>query len=165
MKDIEDSAGAGIIAHVKYVGKNKAGEVIYEHEHNKKLGEHNTVCDLYYDLIADRMAGGTDTLITHGHAGTGSGQGASDTNLATPCAENRTAIDSKTQGSGGNEHKVTVIFTLGAGVCTANLQECGLFSDITYTTADMKLYDDTLDFNKGTSDTLEVTWVITHANS
>jgi len=156
----------GVIGNVKYVGKDKpGGKIIYEHEHDFLKGEHNTVCDLYYDLIADRMAGGTDTLIGYGHAGTSTGQGATDTNLAAPCAETRTAIDSKTQGSGGNEHKLVVIFTLGAGVCTAHLTECGLFPTDTYTNADMLLYDDTLDYDKPAGGTLEVTWTITHANS
>lgn len=153
------------IGHVKYVGRDRNGKIVYKHEHDIPLGEHNTVCDLYYDLIADRMAGGSDTLISYGHAGTGSGQGATDTNLATPCEENRTAIDSKTQGSGGNEHIVTVIFTLGAGVCTGNLTECALFPTQTYSNADMLLYDDSLSFNKPAGGTLEVTWTITHANS
>ena len=144
---------------VKYVGRDKNGKIIYEHE------SHNVVCDLYYDLVADRLTGGTDALLTHGHAGTGTGQGATDTNLATPCEENRTAVDSSTQGSGGNEHKIVVVFTLGAGVCTGNLQECGIFSDLTYTTADMKLYDDSLSYDKPAGGTLEVTWTITNANS
>lgn len=151
------------MGHVKYVGRDKNGKIIYQHEHDFPL-EHNTVCDLYYDLIADRMAGGSDTLISYGHCGTGSGQGTTDTNLATPCAENRTAIDSKTQGSGGNEHKVTVVVTFGAGVCTGNLQECGLFPTQTYTNADMFLYDDSLNYNKPAGGSLEVTWTIIHSN-
>lgn len=149
---------------VKYIGRDKNGKINYYKEHNIAKGEHNTVCDLYYDLIADHMAGGTDTLITHGHCGTGSGQGATDTNLAVYCAEARTAIDSKTQGAGADLHKVTVVITFGAGVCTGSLSECGLFSNSVQTTADMKLYDDTLSYTKGASDTLEVTWTITHSN-
>ena len=153
---IKEDAHAKI--NVKYVGRDENGKIIYQKE------THNIVCDLYYDLIADHMAGGTDTLITHGHCGTGFGQGATDTNLATPCAENRTAIDSKTQGSGGNEHKVVVVVTFGAGICTGNLQECALFSDITYTTPDMKLYDDSLSYDKPAGGSLEVTWTIIHSN-
>ena len=162
---IKDKAGKGIVGHVSYKAVDtRTGEIVYEHAHNIELGEHNTVCDLYYDLIADRMAGGSDTLVTHGHAGTGTGQSASDTNLATPCAEARTAIDSKTQGGGGNEHIMTVIFTLGAGVCTATITEVGLFPSSTYTNADMQLYDDSINYAKGASDSLEVTWTITHSN-
>ena len=153
----------GIMGCVKYEVYNKEGELVYKHKHDFPK-EHNTVCDLYYDLIADRMAGGADTLITHGHCGTGNGQVATDTNLDTPCGEARTAIDSSTQGAGADLHKVTVITTFGAGVCTGNLEECGLFSDANQATADMKLYDDTLSYAKGAGDTLVVTWVITHEN-
>lgn len=151
------------MGHVKYEGYNKDGKKIYEHKH-KFPKEHNTVCDLYYDLIADRMAGGADTLITHGHCGTGAGQGAADTNLQTPCGEARTAIDSSTQGAGADLHIMTVITTFGAGVCTAALEETCLASNANQATADMKLYDDSLSFNKQAADTLVVTWTITHSN-
>ena len=153
----------GVMGCVKYVAKNESGEIIYEHEHDFPR-THNTVCDLYYDLIADHMAGGSDGVIAYGHAGTGSGQTAVSTNLATYVAEARTAIDSSTQGSAANLHKVTVIFTLGAGVCTATLTECGLFVASAQATADMMLYDDSINYVKGASDTLEITWSITHSN-
>ena len=45
-----------VVGHVKYVGYDKDGKVNYKHEHNIEKGEHKTVCDLYYDLIADRIA-------------------------------------------------------------------------------------------------------------
>lgn len=150
---------AHVKANVTYKVFDKNGKLKYF----KK--SHNVVCDGYYDMVADRMAGGTDTLIEYGHCGTGNGGGASSTNLVTPCAESRTAIDSKTQGSGADLHKVTIVTTFGANICTGNLEECGLFPTITYTDNNMYLYDDTLSYTKGASDTLEVTWVITHANS
>lgn len=157
---------AHAMGHVKYVGRDRpGGKIIYEHEHDLTKKEHNTLCDLYYDLIADRIAGGSDTLITHGHAGTGSGQGATDTNLSAHCDEARTAVDSVTQGSGEDLHKTVIVFTLGAGVCTGNLQECGLFSAEAQATADMKTYDDSLSYDKPAGGTLEVTWTITHANA
>lgn len=159
---MQDRTGK-IMGCVKYEAYNEKGELVYYHKHNFPK-EHNTVCDLYYDLIADVMAGGADTLITHGHCGTGNGQVATDTNLAVVCGEARTAIDSKTQGAGADAHKVTVITTFGAGVCTGNLEECGLFSNVAQATADMKLYDDSLSYAKGAGNTLVVTWVITHSN-
>jgi len=151
------------MGHVKYVGRDKNGKIEYQHEHDFPK-EHNTVCDLYYDLVANRIAGGTDALLTHGHCGTGSGQGATDTNLAVYCAEARTAVDSSTQGSAGNEHKVTVVVTFGPDICTGNLQECGLFSAEAQATADMKLYDDTLSWDKPAGGTLEITWTIINSN-
>jgi len=67
MEKIKEDAHAKI--NIKYIGRDKpGGKIIYSHE------THNTVCDLYYDLIADRMAGGTDTLISYGHCGTSTGQ-------------------------------------------------------------------------------------------
>jgi hypothetical protein len=163
MAIINDRTGK-VKGHVSYVAHDKDGNEIYRKEHDVAKGEHNTVCDLYYDLIADRIAGGSDTLLTHGHAGTSTGQGATDTNLATRCAENRTAVTSSLQGAAANSHIVTVIFTLGAGICTATLTECGLFSNIAEATADMKLYDDSLSFAKAAGDSLTVTWTITHEN-
>ena len=153
-----------IMGHVKYVGRDASGKIIYKHEHNKELGEHNTVCDLYYDLMADLLAGGTDDIIAYGHAGTGTGGVATDTNLITHCDELRTAIDSITQGAGADAHKIVVVFTLGAGVCTAALTECGLFVAAAQATADMMLYDDSLVYTKPAGGTLEVTWTITHEN-
>ncbi len=153
-----------VVGHVKYVGRNKAGKVIYRHEHNVDLGEHNTVCDLYYDLITGRMAGSTPTLITHGHCGTGDAQVATDTNLETPIQEPRQVIDSKSQGGGGNEHILTVVFTEAAGDCTGDLTECGLFTTVNWNSGTMMLYDNTLAFDKGDDDTLEITWTITHEN-
>jgi len=157
------NARARAMGHVKYIGRDETGKIVYQHEHDFPK-EHNTVCDLYYDLIADRIAGGTDVLLTHGHCGTGSGQGATDTNLAVYCAEARTAVDSSTQGEGADLHKVVVVVTFGAGVCTGNLQECGLFSAEAQATADMKLYDDSLSWDKPAGGTLELTWTITHSN-
>lgn len=129
--------------------------------HNK----HNTDCKLHGVLIADHMAGGADTLITHGHAGTGSGQDAQDTNLATHVDEARTAIDSKTQGAGNDANDVVYVFTLGAGVCTATLTEVGLFFTQAQATADMQFYDDSLNVVKGASQILEVTWTVTYGTS
>jgi len=126
---------------------------------------HNTDCKLHGVLIADHMAGGADTLISYGHAGTGTGQDAQDTNLATHCDEARTAIDSKTQGAGADANDVVYVFTLGAGVCTATLTEVGLFIASGQTTADMQLYNDSLNVVKGATQILEVTWTVTYGTS
>jgi len=126
---------------------------------------HNTDCKLHGVLIADHMSGGTDTLISYGHAGTGSGQDAQDTNLAAHVDEARTAIDSKTQGAGNDANDVVYVFTLGAGVCTATLTEVGLFIAQAQATADMQLYDDSLNVVKGATQILEVTWTVTYGTS
>lgn len=164
MSLIRDRACGRTSGHVKYEATNEKGEVVYRHEHNMALGEHNTVCDLYYDLMADLLAGGSDSVIAYGHAGTGTGGTATSTNLVAHVNEARTAIDSSTQGGGADLHKVTYIFTLGAGVCTAALTECGLFVASAQATADLMLYDDSIVYTKAAGDSLVVTWVVTHEN-
>lgn len=145
--------------HVKCVLKDKDGNV-------KEVQEfHNLVTELFDVLVADRFSGGADTLITHGHAGTGSGQTAADTNLDAYFDEARTAIDSLTQGAGADDNDVIVVFTLGAGVCTGQIEEIGLFSNSAQATADMKAYSDTISFLKGALDTLEITWTFTFGTS
>ena len=162
MKMPEDKIGK-VMGRVEYVAWNENEEIIYEHKHDFPK-EHNTVCDLYYDFLADHAAGGSDAIISDCHCGTGSGQGAADTNLDVPCPEIRTAVDSIAQGAAANSHIVTVITTFPAGICTASLEECGLFPSHASDAADMFLYDESLSFAKGALDTLVVTWTITHSN-
>jgi hypothetical protein len=138
--------------HVKCVLKDENGNVKEVQEFD------NLVTELFDALVADRFAGGSDTLITHGHAGTGSGQTAADTNLDAHFDEARTAIDSITQGAGAADNDVVVVFTLGAGVCTGQIEEVGLFSNSAQATEDMKAYSDTISFLKGALDTLIITW-------
>lgn len=126
---------------------------------------YNTITELHDCLVADRLAGGTDALFTHGHGGTGTGGTSASTNLVTPCAENRTAVTSSVQGAGAADNDVIVTFTLGAGVCTATITELGLFSNITYTTADMKCYASGFTHTKGATDILTVVWTITYGAS
>lgn len=125
----------------------------------------NTITELHDALVADRMAGGGDDLFTHCHCGTGDSQDAADNDLAIPCAGNRTAVTSSTQQAGVADNDVVVITTFGAGVCTAAIEECGLFSALAPATTDMKCYDDTISKNKGVDDTLEITWTITYGAS
>ena len=126
---------------------------------------HNTDCKLHGVMVADLMAGGADTLISYGHAGTGTGATAQSTNLTTYCAEARTAIDSKTQGAGNDANDVVFVFTLGAGVCTATLTEVGLFVAAAQATADLQFYDDSINVVKGATQVLEVTWTVTYGTS
>jgi hypothetical protein len=158
MVNIKDKMG--IRGKVDYKMWNKDGEIIYEH-HTPQ----NTITELHDALVADRLAGGTDDLFTHCHCGTGAGGGAASTNLVAHIDEARTAVTSSTQGAGAADNDVVVITTFGAGVCTAAIEECGLFSAAAQATADMKCYDDTISKNKGADDTLEITWTITYGAS
>jgi hypothetical protein len=150
----------GIKGRVNYKMFDAFGNMIWEHNTPE-----NTITELHDVMVADHMAGGDDTLITHAHCGTGSGQTSSDTNLDAPMDEARTAIDSKTQDDGGDDNDVIVVTTFGAGVCTGNIEEAGLFSSSSQETADMKCYDDSISKSKGANDTLEVTWTITYGAS
>lgn len=151
--------GIFITHNVHYQMYDKEGKLTWEHT------SHNTDCKLHGVMIADRMAGGADTLIAYGHAGTGSGQTAQSTNLATYCAEARTAITSSTQGAGNDSNDVVYLFTLGAGVCTATITEIGLFVAAAQATADLQFYDDSINKVKAAGDSLVVTWTVTYGIS
>lgn len=150
----------GIRGRVNYKMFDAFGNKIWEHNTPE-----NTITELHDAMVADHMAGGSDTLITHAHCGTGSGQTSSDTNLDVYMDEARTEIDSKTQGTGADDNEVVVVATFGAGVCTGDIEEVGLFSSSSQATADMKCYDDTISKSKGADDTLEITWTITYGAS
>ena len=118
----------------------------------------NTLTELMDVMVADRISGGTDTLMTHCHCGTGTGQTSASTNLATHIDEARTAVDSTTQGSGAADNDVVIVTTFPAGTCTATITEVGMFSSSTQATGDMKAYDDTINKVKAAADSLVVTW-------
>ena len=150
----------GIRQHVNYKCYGPDGRLKWEHDTPK-----NTLTELMDVLVADRLSGGTDTLMTHAHLGTGSGATSASTNLTTPCTENRTAVDSTTQGTAGADNDVVIVTTFPAGVCTASIEEAGMFSSITYTDADMKAYDDTISKVKAAADSLVLTWTFTFGAS
>jgi len=129
----------------------------------------NTITELHDALVADRLAGGSDALFTHGHAGTGTGQTSASTNLATHFDEARTAVTSSVQGSGAADNDVIVTFTLGAGVCTGTVDELGIFSSSNQATGDMKAYSDNsgagYGIPKAAGDSLVVTWTFTYGAS
>jgi hypothetical protein len=151
--------------------KGKVEYVLYdEHGNIKQSGLcMNTITELHDALVADRLAGGTDLLFTHGHAGTGTGGTSASTNLVTAFAEARTAVASSTQGAGAADNDVIVVFTLGAGVCTGTVDELGIFSSAPSDAADMKAYSDNAAAGyaipKGALDTLAVTWTFTYGSS
>lgn len=144
-----------ITQQVHYECRGPDGRIKWTHDTPK-----NTLTELMDVLVADRISGGTDTLCTHCHCGTGSGQGSSDTNLDAPFEENRTAVDSTTQGTGGADNDVVIVTTFPAGVCTGSIEEACLASNATYTTADMKAYDATISKVKAAADVLIITWTL-----
>jgi hypothetical protein len=152
---------------IHYILRDKNGNIKEENTIiSKTPGKSmNTITQLHDVLVADRLAGGTDALIDYGHAGTGSGQTDGDTNLAAPFTENRTQLTSKTQQTGADDNDVKYTYTLGAGVCTGNIEEIGLFITQTYTDANMHLYNDAISTTKGAGDTLTIEWTATYGAS
>ena len=104
----------------------------------------------------DFLIAGSGATYTHGKCGTGSGQGHTDTDLATPIGGARTVIDSKAEDA-ANQSKV--IITFPAGTDTGSIEEVGLFSDLAGST--MLVYDDSISKTKAAEDSLEVTWTVT----
>ncbi len=139
---------------------------LYDSEGNvKQVYEgKNTITNLMDAEVAEVLTA-DGTIFAYAHAGTGTGQDAADTNLATYCAELRTATTSVTQGAGGDDNDIIVVFTLGAGVCTATLTEMGLFMAQAQATADMMAYKDSFTFTKAAGDSLVVTWTFTFGAS
>lgn len=148
-----------ITGKVKWVLRDEFGNIKEEGQYE------NTVTALHDVLVADRLAGGSDQLINWGHAGTGSGQTSSSTILAAEFAESRTTLTSATQQSGADDNDVKYTFTLGAGVCTGNIEEIGIFTSEAYNSGGLCCYNDTISLTKGASDTLTVEWTVTYGAS
>jgi len=145
----------GIKGHVKLVLKGKNGKV-------KQIVEKgNTITEGFDAHVADQMSDSTDNAIGYMGVGTGSGQGSSDTGLASSSAN--VALDSTTQGSGAADNDVVYVATFPAGTATAALTEAGLF--LTDDNATLMTYDDFDVINKGANDSLVVTWTISFGAS
>ena len=92
--------------------------------------------------------------------GTGSGQGAASTTLATYIVGSRTALDSKTRGANAI---ITMVCTFAAGVGTGAITEAGIFNIVTQNTTDLITYADFSVINKAAADSMIVTWTLTFA--
>jgi len=122
---------------------------------------HNTVTTLCHKMAADQLLA-APAVATPGwmELGTGSGQDANSTTLATYIAASRTALDSKTRGANAI---ITMICTFGAGVGTGAVTEAGIFNVVTQNTTDLLTYADFSVVNKGADDSFVVTWTLTFA--
>jgi len=122
---------------------------------------HNTVTTLCHKMAADQLLA-SPAVAKPGwlEVGTGSGQTASSSTLATYISGSRTALDSKTRGSNA---VITMVCTLGAGVGTGAITEAGIFNVATQNTTDLLLYASFSTVNKAAGDSLVVTWTLTFA--
>jgi len=122
---------------------------------------HNTVTTLAHKMAADQLLA-SPSLVTPGwmEVGTGSGQDAADSTLATYIAGSRTALDSKARGANAI---ITMVCTFAAGVGTGAITEAGTFNVVTQNTTDLITYASFAAINKGADDSLVITWTLTFA--
>lgn len=120
---------------------------------------HNTVTTLGHKMAADQLLA-SPAVAKPGwmEVGTGTGQDAADSTLATYIADSRTALDSKTRGANAI---VTMVCTFPAGTGTGAITEAGVFNVVTDNTTDMILYSSFAAINKAAGDSLVITWTLT----
>ena len=122
---------------------------------------HNTVTVLGHQMAADQLLA-APAVATPGwmEVGTGTGQDADDTTLATYISGSRTALDSKTRGANAI---ITMVCTFAAGTGTGAITEAGVFNVVTENTTDLILVASFAAVNKGADDSLVITWTLTFA--
>jgi hypothetical protein len=122
---------------------------------------HNTVTVLGHKMSADQLLA-SPAVAKPGwmEVGTGSGQTAASSKLATYIAGSRTALDSKTRGENAI---ITMVCTMGAGVGTGAITEAGIFNVVTEDTTDLICYSSFSVINKAAGDSLVITWTLTFA--
>lgn len=135
---------------------DKDGKVKDEREYK------NTITVLHDATVADRMAGGTDTLILYTGIGTTSG-GKTTASVQLEAQVARVLNDTNTQGGGAEDNNVEHVSTFAAGVGTGAIVEAGLFTGAADTT--LMAFQEFSVINKGAGDTLTVTWTVTYGAS
>ena len=121
----------------------------------------NTITNLMDAHVADQMSDQGDAQIGYMNVGTGSGQGAGDTGLDVEL--DRNALDSTTQGAGGDDNDVIYVCTWAAGDGTGAITEAGIQQADNNTS--MMTYSDFAVINKGAADSLVITWTVTFGAS
>jgi len=149
-------AGIGALVNVRAVLRGLDGTIKAERR------AHNLVTDVGCAHIADQLASSQDeAAMSHMAIGTGSAAAAAgDTTLATEL--DRNALDSFTQGAGGDDHKVVYVASWAAGDGTGALVEAGIFNAASAGTLLARVVFSVI--NKGAADTLEITWTLTIAD-
>lgn len=118
----------------------------------------NLVVDTGLAYIADRMADAAESAMSHMAVGTGStAAAAGDTTLGTEAG--RVALTSTTQ----TNEDVVYVATFSAGTGTGALTEAGLFNAASAGTMLCRTVFSTV--NKGSSDSLQITWTVSMAAS
>lgn len=121
----------------------------------------NTVTVLAHKMAADRLLAAPAVAVPGWmEVGTGTGQDANDSVLASYIAGSRTVLDSKTRGANAI---VTMVCTFPAGTGTGAITEAGIFNVVTENTTDLICYADFSVVNKGAADSFVLTWTLTFA--
>jgi len=122
----------------------------------------NLITELGDALVASRMSDASIAAISHMAIGSGSGQTATSTTLATETA--RVALTSTTRGTSGDDNLVTYVATFGAGVGTGTISEAGLFNASSSGT--MFNYSSGFSsFSKGADQSVDFTWTVRYGAS
>ena len=152
MKDRTTSESVKMRGDVHFLMKNEKGEVTLDRWHR------NLVVTVGKNHIADQLADAGEAAMSHMAIGTGTtAAAAGDTALQTEL--DRNVLASKTQGIGGEENKVTYSCEWPAGDGTGAITEAGIFNSAS---AGVMLCRSVFPVkNKGTGDSLTLTWVLT----
>ena len=152
----------------KFGIKGKLHVVLRDKDGNVKQEDviANTITNLLDAHVADQMSDSGDGTIGFIALGTGTGQGAASTDLATYSAATLIALSGNpTQGAGGADNDVVYAGFWDAGVGTATITEAGIFLGSATSRSDMMTYNDSLNVSKGASDTLKIDWTVTFGTS
>lgn len=122
---------------------------------------HNTVTQLADAHVADQMSDSGEAAIGFMAVGTGTGQTAASTGLATSL--DRNALTSTTQGAAAADNDVVYVGDWAAGDGTGAITEAGILTTDANTA--LQFYADFSVINKGASDTLQITWTVTFGAS
>ncbi len=122
----------------------------------------NLITNLMDAHVADQMSDQGEAAIGYMAIGSGTGQTASSTGLATSLA--RVALDSSTQGAAADDNDVIYAATFPAGVGTGTIAEAGLMR--LDDNASLMAYNDTFSpIVKAAGDSLGVVWTVSFGAS
>jgi len=125
----------------------------------------NVVTNLGVAYVADQCSDGGKAAMNAMAIGKGT-QAATGgkTALKTEVVRGKVKGTAAVQGTGANDHKFVFTETFAAGVGTAALQEAGIFNNTT-AGGTMLCYLTYAVINKGTADTLTITWTLAVADA
>ena len=120
---------------------------------------HNLMTNVGEAHIADQLASAPDeSAMSHMAIGTGTTPPAS-TDTALEFEIDRNALTSRTQGAGGDDNDVIYVGDWAAGDGTGAITEAGILNSSA--NGSMLAHATFATINKGTDDTIKITWTVT----